>query len=120
MRQPFRADLGHSGYHHTGVGVAHQRHVVQPLVLHKPGHVLNVQVEIDLRRLQQPGQVRPLPQSAQGGRVHHGARPAQQRRNLVPAPAAMPGPMHQYESRHSSPPFDMDVQDIQDFDGILA
>ena len=64
MREALRPHFGDSRDDHTGVGVAHEDDIVQSLVLHQPGHVLNVEFEVDLGLVHKFGEVRPLAQSA--------------------------------------------------------
>ena len=104
MLQPIGADLGDAGYDHAGVGVADEDHIVQRLELQQLRDVADVEVQVDLGRLQQFSEMGPVAQSAERGRVHGCTRLSQQRRDLAPAPAAVPGPVHQYECGHQCPP----------------
>ena len=97
------AFFGYPADHHPGVGVSHQDHLLQVFVFQQPDYVLDVEVEVDVAWVHALRQVGLLAQTAEGGDEHLSAGLAKQRRYFVPAPAAVPRAVDQYESRHFAP-----------------
>jgi hypothetical protein len=96
LADPVGGQVGGAGDDHAAVAVAHEDHVVQPLVVQDGGDIAGVEVEVDGRA----DEVRPLAEAGQRRRVHLVAGGPQEPGHALVAPAAVPPAVHQYVRRH--------------------
>jgi hypothetical protein len=81
-----RHAIGGAGNHHAAVAVAEQHHAIKLLRLEHADNVLDMRLEV----YRGAGEVRPLPEAGEGRRVDLVTGAAQQGRQALPAPAAVP------------------------------